>query len=159
MDCGAGDDRGAGSHRCVTGGLADRATVVAHKALFIACTKPVQELSYLSVETPGQLPVSQGFKAGKLQINGDLSFSYTSIHQTCRKGNTMHRNARLVSTIFSHSHKVWLVLLALVLLAACGGCAPSRFGSIPTPAPRANPTATATARKSAAGTPTNPMNR
>src|SRR5260221_1457658 len=139
MDCGAGDDRGAGSHRCVTGGLADRATVVAHKALFIACTKPVQGPSYLSVETPGQLPVSQGFKAGKLQINGDLSFSYTSIHQTCRKGNTMHRNARLVSTIFSHSHKVWLVLLALVLFAAFGGGAPSRSGSSPTPSPGAPP--------------------
>ena len=57
----------------------------------------------------------------------------------------MHRNARPLSWIFSHSHKVWFVLLALgalVLLAACGGGAPSGSGSTPTPATGTTPTAT-----------------
>jgi plastocyanin len=60
----------------------------------------------------------------------------------------MHRNARPVSWIFSHSHKVWLVLLALgtlALLAACGGSASSGSSSTPTPATGTTPTATTAA--------------
>src|SRR5258708_19340898 len=42
--------------------------------------------------------------------------SSTSIKQTCKKGNTMHRNTRPGSFFASHSHKVWLVLLTLSTL-------------------------------------------
>lgn len=57
----------------------------------------------------------------------------------------MHRNACPDSWIFSHAHKVWLVLLvlsALALLAACGGGAASGSGSTPTPTTGTTPTAT-----------------
>jgi plastocyanin len=73
------------------------------------------------------------------------SFSSTSIKQTCKKGNTVHRNTRPGSFFASHSHKVWLVLLtlsALILLAACGGGTTSSSGSTPTAATGTTPTAT-----------------
>lgn len=57
----------------------------------------------------------------------------------------MHRNTRPGSFFASHSHKAWLVLLALsalILLAACGGGTTSSSGSTPTAATGTTPTAT-----------------
>ena len=66
----------------------------------------------------------------------------------------MHENTHIDSFFSAHSHKVWLVLLALgalVLLAACGGSTggsgstpTTASGNTPTPTPAgATPTATA----------------
>ncbi len=57
----------------------------------------------------------------------------------------MHGNTPPGSFFSSHTHKVWLVLLALstlVLLAACGGSTSSGSGATPTAATGNTPTAT-----------------
>ena len=58
----------------------------------------------------------------------------------------MHRNTRPNAFFLSHTHSVWLVLLALstlLLLTACGGTTTSS-GSTPTAAPGNTPTVTTT---------------